>query len=213
MKVVPMKFKTFLLLILLMLPMTAFARPVSYADGWMAMTMNDPWSNSAMLLYSPTATLAFGPFLEYTRDSDGELFGLQANWLAKRWNNPGSQGNLYFLSGWGFANDGDDLDPGGYAGIEADWEDRKYYISYENRYSFAPNVKEEYQQKARVGIAPYVAEYGGFHTWLMLQVDHMPEEGDSWTATPLVRVFKDIYQGELGISDKGEILLNFTVTY
>ena len=202
-----------LFLLLILLPTTAFARPVSYAGGWMAMTMNDGWTNSATLLYSPTANVALGPFLDHDRETDGELYGLQANYLFKRWNNKDSQGNIFLLSGLGAASIDDDTDFGGYVGMEADWEDRKYYISYENRYTFAGDVKEAYQQRARIGIAPYISEYGGTHTWLMLQVDHMPEDDDTFTLTPLVRVFKGAYLGEAGISNHGDILFNFTVTY
>lgn len=188
----------------------AQARPVSYAEGWMAMTTNDFASNAAMLLYSPTARAAFGPFVEHYRATDGELYGLQANFLAHRWNNPDSQGNVYLLSGFGITSE---EDAGGYIGLEADWEDRRYYVSYENRYTFAGDVKEEYQQRARAGIAPYIAEYGGVHTWLMLQADHMPEDKDTWTLTPLVRVFSGPYLGEAGVSTRGEFLFNLTVTY
>lgn len=210
-----MKIRDFLaVMACLALAGTAQARPVSYKDGWMAMTMNDPWSNSAMLLYSPTATTAIGPFIEHYRDTDGELAGLQFNWLAKRWNNPDSQGNIYLLTGAGMANDDGDARMGGYIGTELDWEDRRYYISYENRYTAAgEDVKEEYQQKARIGIAPYVAEFGSLHTWLMLQVDHMPEDKDHVTLTPLVRLFKGPVLGELGISNHGETLFSLTATF
>lgn len=198
----------------LLLPPAAQARPVSYAGGWMAMTMNDPDTNSAMLLYSPTAWLALGPFVEHYRDTDGELSGLQVNWLAKRWNLPDSQGNFYVLSGLGVANDDSHMNPGGYLGIEADWEDRRYFVSYENRYTAAgDDVRDEYRQKARVGIAPYVAEAGALHTWLMLQAEHMPESDDKFTVTPLVRLFKGAYLGEAGISNRGEFLFNFTATF
>lgn len=191
-------------------PIAANARPVSYAGGWMFMSMNDPSSNGASLLYSPTATTALGPFIDHYRDTDEELAGLQFNWLAKRWNNPDSQGNLFLLSGAGVA----DGDFGGYAGLEADWEDRRYYASYENRYTDAgKDVKEEFQQKARIGIAPYVAEAGKLHTWLMLQADHMPESDDKWAVTPLVRLFKGDYLVEGGVSNHGEFLFNLTVTY
>lgn len=198
---------------LLCLGTEALARPVSYADGWMAMATNDGQNNALMLLYSPTAAFSFGPFAEHNRQSDGTLYGLQANYLVRRWNARDSQGNFYFLSGWGMARNEGDLDPGGYAGIEADWEDRKYYVSFENRYTFANNVQEEYTQKARIGFAPYVADYGALHTWFMLQADHRPENKDSFTLTPFVRLFKGTSLGEVGVSDKGDLLFNFTITY
>lgn len=210
-----MKIKAFLAVMLFTaVSSAAQARPVSYAGGWMAMTMNDPWSNSAMLLYSPTAFLAIGPFIDHYRETDGELAGLQLNWLAKRWNNPNSQANFFVLSGAGIANGAGDSRGGGYIGAELDWEDRRYYISYENRYTAAgEDVKEEYWHRARAGIAPYVAEFGELHTWLMLQVDHMPEDKDHWTATPLLRMFRGPVLGELGISSRGETLFNLTATF
>ncbi len=203
----------FLFLLTLVLASPAMARPVSYADGWMFMTMNDGGTNGAALLYSPSSTFAFGPFLEHERDTDGELAGLQFNYLAKRWNNPDSQANFYILSGLGIARNEHDASPSGYIGMEADWEDRRFFTSYENRYTHAQGVREEFQQRARIGIAPYVAEYGGLHTWLMLQADHQPKDHDNFTVTPLIRVFKGAYLGEAGISDSGKILFNFTVTY
>ena len=196
------------------LPAAAQARPISYAGGWMFMTGNDQFENNVSMVYSPTASIGIGPFLDHYRDTDGELAGLEFNWLAKRWNNRDSQGNLYFLSGFGVAGDGGRERPGGFAGLEADWESRRYYVSYENRYTAAGDgVRQEFQQKARVGVAPYVAESGSVHTWLMLQVDHFPEDGDPWTVTPLLRVFKGDYLAEAGVSDNGRFLFNLMITY
>ena len=174
------------------------------------MTMNDFDGNGAVALYSPTARTAFGVFAEHDRDSDGELYGVQANVLAKRWNNFDSQANAYFLSGWGITSNDD---PGGYVGSQIDWENRRYFVSYENRYSFAKDIREEFSHKARLGIAPYIAEAGALHSWLMLQVDHMPEDENNWRVTPLVRLFKGDYLGEAGISNRGEILFNFNINF
>ncbi len=192
----------------------ADARPTSYKGGWMPMLMNDGSTNSAMLLYSPSAFWAVGPFIDHYRSTDGELAGLQINWLAKRWNNPDSQGNLYLLSGWGVTNDNGDEDIGGYLGSEIDWEDRRYFVSYENRYTDATkDIKQEFEQKARIGIAPYVAEFGSLHTWLMLQVEHQPENRDHFTVTPLVRLFKGETLAEFGMNEDGEALFNLTVLF
>ena len=196
------------------IPTPAHARPVSYAGGWMFMDTNDLFSNGASALYSPTATMAIGPFFDHYRDTDGELAGLGFNWLARRWNNKDSQANLYLLSGIGIANDNGSERAGGFAGIEADWEDRRYLVSYENRYTAAgEDVKQEFQQKGRIGIAPYVAEAGSLHTWLMLQADHSPESDDKWTVTPLVRLFQGDYLAEAGISNRGTVLFNLMITY
>ena len=195
---------------------TAQARPVSYAEGSMLMASTDKDRSSLAYLYSPTARFALGPMASFNRESDSMFAGLQANYLLKRWNNFDSQGNLYLLSALGVhglndsANDG----LGGYGGFEADWEDRRYYTSYEARYRFDGDESGEFfEHKARVGIAPYVAEAGFLHTWLMLQVEHEPERDDSFTATPLVRVFQGSVLAEAGMSFDGDLLLNFDITF
>lgn len=200
--------------LLALIPAPAQARPIAYAGGWMFMSSNDQFENDASIVYSPTATTGFGAFLDHYRDTDGELAGLEFNWLAKRWNNPDSQANVYFLSGLGVSNDNGDERLGGFGGLEADWESRRYYVSYENRYTDAgKEVRQEFQQKGRVGIAPYIAESGSLHSWLMLQVDHFPEDKDPWTVTPLVRVFKGDYLAEAGVSNNGRFLFNLMITY
>lgn len=200
---------------LICLAMPASARPVAYADGWMFMQYNDGFENNVSLTYSPTATLGIGPLFSHYRDTDGEFAGLEVNWLAKRWNMKDSQGNFYFLSGIGAGiADGSDVRPAGFAGLEADWESRRYYLSYENRYTAAgEEVRQEFQQKARIGIAPYIAESGGLHSWLMLQAEHFPEDDRPWTITPLVRVFKGDYLAEAGMSNKGTVMFNLMIIY
>jgi hypothetical protein len=46
----------------------AVARPVSFPDGWMLMSMNDHMEHSFMLSYFPTAKDAFGVRSDYMRE-------------------------------------------------------------------------------------------------------------------------------------------------
>lgn len=199
----------------LFLATPAFARPVSYAGGWMFMTVNDPWTNGVSLVYSPTAKIGVGAFADYYHGKHfGTLAGLQVNGLLNRWNNKDSQANLYLLSGLGVAHHDSDAHAGGYIGMEADWEDRRWYTSYEARYTDAGrDVKQEFQHKARVGIAPYIAESGQLHTWLILQADHIPENDDPWTVTPTLRLFKDQYLAEAGVTSRGQAVFNLMITF
>ena len=64
-----------------------------------------------------------------------------------------------------------------------------------------------------MGIAPYLGDYDDVHSWLMLQVDHITGEGDRISFTPLVRIFKNEYLGEVGISNKGEVLFNLIIRF
>jgi hypothetical protein len=198
---------------LLLMPLAAAARPVSYADSWMPMTMNDGSMNSAWLSYSPTAREAIGVRADYMRADDIFLTTATYNRLVKRWNAPGSQANLYVLGGLGIARDEDDSNLAATLGTQADWESRRYFTSYENRIIEAGDVERSFMHKARIGVAPYVAEYGSVHSWLMLQVDHRPGMADSFEVTPLIRLFNAQLLGEFGVSNRGNILFNATYQF
>jgi len=202
----------------LIIPNIAAARPVSYPGGWTFMTMNDGDKNSAHIHYSPTAKTSVGYKFEYWRDKEFTLNAVQMNNLLKRWNQKHSQANLYLKSGLGIAysDDGDfdgETSAAGFTGIAADWENRRFFTSYENRYTEAGEIDDFYQQSARVGFAPYEGDYGDLHTWLMLQVEHMPEADNNFTVTPIVRLFKDVHLLEAGMNNRGEVLFNYVLRY
>lgn len=191
------------------------ARPVSYPGGVTLMLMNDGQRHSAHVHYSPTARISLGYRFEDWRDRDFTLHAFQINNLLKRWNKKHSQANVYLKSGLGVVNpdSGSGSEVAGFTGIAADWENRRHFISYQNRYTQAGDVDDFYQQSARVGWAPYVGNYGDLHTWLMLDIRHMPEADDKVVITPLLRLFKDIHLVEAGISDNGDITFNYVFRY
>lgn len=207
--------RVILALCLVMASSAAMARPVSYADGWMAMTMNDKDSNAAQILYSPTAFTAYGINQEYMRGPDANLTALQVNFLLKRWNMPDSQANFYLLTGAGAAYGSGETAAAGYAGIEADWENRRYFVQYQNRFMDAGDIERYARQTARIGVAPYIGDYGDVHTWLMLQADYEPaaDDNDDFSLTPLIRLFKGSNLGEIGYNTDGGILFNYTHTF
>ena len=210
---------TALTIILMLVSSSAFARPVSYPDGWTVMQKNNPDVNSLHVHYSPTAKYSVGYKAEYWREEEWQGHYVKLNYLGKRWNMPKSQANFYVKSGLGVAySDFDQFDsqtePAAFTGIALDWEDRRYFTAYENRVTYAGDIAEEFRQSAKVGIAPYIGDYGDLHTWLMFHVEHTPkEEGDEITYMPMVRFFKDVYLVELGITDDGEGMANFIVRF
>ena len=208
----------FIILVFVTLSFHAQARPVSYPGGWTGMFMNDGDKHSAHVHYTLDRYTSLGYKLEYWRDSEMTLNMVQLNKLLKRWNAPQSQGNLYFKSGAGIAySDRDDfdgeIDPAGFAGIAADWENRRFFVSYENRYTEAGDQADFFMQSARVGIAPYIGDYGDLHTWLMLQAEHAPESDEPVVLTPLIRMFKGVHLIEAGLSSENDILFNYVVRY
>lgn len=190
-----------------------FARPVSYPGGVTLMQTNEASVHGLHLHYSPTFRYSIGYKAEYWEKEDLQFHGLQFNYLVKRWNAPASQANLYFKSGVGQASVNEVRDIAAFSGIAMDWEDRRYFISYENRFFSAEGIDQLFTQKTRAGIAPYIGDYGDLHTWVMLQVDHEPEGDSPITVTPLLRFFKNEYLAEIGINDDGEGLFNLIVRF
>ena len=210
-----MRFLSYALLgVGLITPSLAQARPVSYPDGWTLMLMNDGAKNSVHAHYSPTARTSLGYRFEYRRDQALTLNAVQVNHLLKRWNKPDSQANLYLKSGlgaaYGHAGEFDGkTDAAGFIGFAVDWEDRRYFVAYENRYTEAGELDGFFRQSAQVGWAPYQGDYGALHTWFMLRVDHLPGAQDNFAVTPLVRLFKGVHLLEAGASQRGEVLFNY----
>lgn len=200
--------------ILVGLSVPAMARPVSYPGGWTAMQTNDDFSNSVHIHYSPTAQYSVGYKGEYFRQGKWQFHGVQLNNLLRRWNSRDSQANLYLKSALGFAYSDEGAfdnksEAAGFTGIATDWENRRFFVSYENRGIYAGDIDKEFSQKARVGVAPYIGDYGDVHTWLMVQVDDNPSsEDDALTITPLVRIFKGPTLLEAGVNNNGKVLFN-----
>lgn len=209
---------SFVILIMVAWVYPAQARPVSYPTGWTWMQTNDGDMNAAHLHYSPTARYSIGYKVEYWRDEEWQFHGAQFNYLIRRNNQRASQSNIYLKSGAGFAYSdhgafNNDIEPASFIGFAYDWEDRDYFFSYENRATYAGDIAQFFKQSARVGFTPYVGDYGDLHTWLMLQVDHAPENEHPVTVTPLVRLFKGVNLVEVGMSNQGEALFNWVVRF
>lgn len=197
----------------------AFARSVSYKDSWTLITMNDDESDSLYIHYSPEAAYSIGAKSEYFRDRKYVINMGQFNLLLKRWNEAGWQANVYVKSGVGGAVNANSIgDPAGAPAVlgafAADWETRRYYLSYETQIIYAGRIDFRYEQKARVGIAPYVADYGQIHTWFMAEVRYSPTmKNDKFMVTPLVRFFKGNILAEAGATYKGDVMANWIMYF
>lgn len=200
-------FLTVLFLFITFIP--AQARPISYPTGWTLMVMNDVDANSAHVHYSPTAKYSIGWRHEYMRAPKAHVDSLQMNNLLKRWNKKNEQANFYLKSGVGVARDDGEYNPAAFTGIALDWETRRYFTSYENRLFWADDTEKFVKHKARVGITPYIGDFGDLHTWLMLQVDYDAGEQDNFSATPLVRFFKGNTMVEAGYNLDDGVMFNF----
>ncbi|NQY96086.1 MAG: hypothetical protein HRT82_02905 [Henriciella sp.] len=194
----------------------AEARPVSYPGGWTVMQMNNGDMASLHVHYSPTFTDSIGLYSERNWGEDWHFTGIQYNRLVKRWNTPNSQANLYFKAAAGQADpfsDGANVEAAGFVGVGTDWETRRWFVSYEGR-AYDLGFDQDARQSARVGVAPYIGDYGDLHTWLMLQVENQPEAETPTTLTPLVRFFYDVQMLEIGYApETEELMLNWIVRF
>lgn len=198
---------------------SAWARPVSYPEGWTGLTMNDGRRNSLYVHYSPTADYSLGYKFEYWREAEYTVHALQINYLLERRNRRDSQASWYLRSGVGVAHgdraggDGDTTRTVAYTGVALDWESRRLYAAYHNRLTEAGDIDSSFRQSVRVGVAPYLGSYGDLHTWFMLDASHAPESDETLAVSPLIRFFKGTHLVEVGADQHGDLLFNWVARY
>lgn len=203
-----------ILLLLLLFSKSIIARPISYVGGWTIMQMNDFKRHSIHLHYSPSIKYSIGYKGEYWLEKEWQFHGAQLNYLIKRVNTSKSQTNLYLKNGLGFAftdfkHHEKKIETALFSGLAFDWENRKYYLSYENKLNYNAKIDQFFIQKSRLGFAPYIGTYGDLHTWIILQVENIPKASKKIIFTPMIRIFKGDYLAEAGLSDNKDFMFNF----
>ena len=182
----------------------AFARPVSYPTGWTVITEHDAVENSALVHYTFTPEIPVGYRYAYDRATQDGFHGVQMNNLLKRWNNPDSQANVYLKSAIGVIDGHDGFAGEGFTGMQADWENRRIMVMYENRATLSSEGdRSRFMQDVGFGVAPYVADFGALHSWAMFHIVHQPDHDKPVQFEPMLRFFKGQVMVETGY--------NFTV--
>jgi len=200
----------------------AIARPVSYPQAWTLQVFNEARRNAILAHYTLTPKTAVGLRIEDRLYAEHRFVGVQANHLVRRWNAPGSQANLYLKSALGAAdgafNTGEnETRAAGFTRVDADWENRRLFVSA-GYGGYAVEGQAFRELTGRVGLAPYVADFGAVHTWAMIQFDHRPDAlesqgADTFTVTPMLRFFKGPALLEVGYSSNDEALFNLTYRF
>jgi len=197
-----------ILMSLVFLPTKAlWAHPVIFTGGTALTYTSDGHSRDFTAGYSFTHRLSLNfRYLDLAESSEkkserGDVIHLaQVNVLAKRFNMPASQGNIYLGAGVG------DKDHSLFR-VDADWEDRKYYIASAYEKIFERSNRKAEMTKARVGFAPYVAESGMIHSWLIMQYSRNSMSEYKDTVTPILRIFHRNVLFEIGSSFRGDAFL------
>lgn len=185
----------------------AQARPVTYPGGWMSMTEVDGSAVTTQVDRTLNRRLAIGAYALTEQSGDRLSTGGLLNVLLMRKNTADSQANIYVMAGGGPSwvrrqDRGRDTVASGFAGAEADWETRRWFVGAATKLSVVGNGTE-LGWRTRIGVAPYIAGSGSLHTWAMLQVGRSTIPGRDVEVTPLVRLFKGSVLAEAGVSHKG----------
>lgn len=178
-------------LLFVSLAFNAQARPVSYSGGLTWMAMSDQQKDSFYYHYSPSYQYSLG--VEYINDklSDRTLAYFRSTQLLHRKNTKHSQRNFY--SQFGLSSEGFDRF---FYGLRGDWETRRWFTAFDIKREHVNNVKDT-DQSYKLGIAPYLGDYGDLHTWLMLK-GRKPFLSNQWSVYPTLRLFKGDALMEVG---------------
>ncbi|WP_374080001.1 hypothetical protein [Bdellovibrio bacteriovorus] len=193
---------------------TANAHPVSFQGATSLMSYNKEKENELLLTYSFDRSWAAG--LSYFKMEDIEYTIPRINFLAKRWNNDDSQGNIYLSAGYGTERSFDENKGVTFGSVEADWESRKYYTSIQYNKFFRQDSdavdRTDYEHtKGRLGVAPYLAEFNELNTWLIVQFDKVNDKPIE--TTQFIRLFYKNAMIELGAAFGGGWAFNYMVHF
>lgn len=205
----------FLTALIVVAPRSAKAKPISYVGGTMVMQENDETGHTLSIDYTLTPNYAVGL---YAKQEEGgsknmETVGPQLNTLVKRWNLPDGQGNIFNMTGVGISTLDGKTEPSAWTGMLADYETRRVFTSYELRLMDAEHIDSNVWQRARVGFAPYLANYDDLNTFLMVQVDDHPDKNTTFVVTPLVRFFYHTTLAEAGYSSNHHAMFNWILQF
>lgn len=185
---------------------SAAAHPVSFKGGYGIMPTLTPQRQELELNYSLTNNQAIGfntIHLEY-KERDLTFALPQFSYRIYRRNEVGSQMNVYGTIGAGVAHYDENRSVAGIAAFQADYETRRIYTLFAGEHLQGGESIGLNRARYRFGVAPYLAPFEGFHTWLIGQVEYTPELDEEMTVTPMLRFFYKNYLVELGVSTRGD---------
>ncbi len=184
----------------------ALAHPVTFEGGSMPYYEFKGDNHSVHFNHSFSNRFALGAHLNSIQDKNKErlyYYSPTANFQIKRWNNPDSQANIYLLGGPAFEAG----NKGALVGYQLDWEDRRFYTATEGHFYEMSGSTDHSLMKFRAGVAPYIAPFDGFHTFLILEAQREGfKSEEEWSFGPVARFFYDAYLAEIGVDNDGEMM-------
>jgi hypothetical protein len=199
----------------MLVSLSARAHPVAFEGstgfmGYHSADMSDLEVNySVRSWWAPSVQL-----LRYTRGTSRPDVVLgKVNFLAYRWNGPATQANIYLHGGGGISRLAEERRGVYHLGFTADIETRRLYFAAE-----ADTLRDKISAQAnfwkvRGGFAPYLADFSGLHTWMILEARQLAlaQEKRKVEIIPTLRFFYQNVLWELGSSLGGDIYFNYII--
>ncbi len=196
---------------LLILVNICSAHPVTFKKGIAVNSIHRPMMTMTQVNYTVHRNVAVAA--SYIRlDLDHysmQMPSVHFNTLLKRWNNIGSQANIYALLGVGYDlsnTTGEWADHlRGYTGLQADYETPRVYTAFvATGFPQLQSLNETpFSARYRFGFAPYVASYDELQVWVVGQVEYMSDMETQPLFTPMLRYFYRTVLWETGVSING----------
>jgi len=190
---------------------TAGAKPIAFANGTTIMAEYGAGTMmEAQAFYAPSHWLSAGGgyvrFDSDINDTHREIAYARVNYLAKRWNMPSAQANIFVWGGLGSATsntfDGSVLARN--VGAQFDYETRRIYASVRSDLWESSEFSQRVDT-AQFGLAPYAHDYSTLATWFVIQARDYTgqiQRGVEWAV--LVRLFKGGAWVEAGLTTDGK---------
>jgi hypothetical protein len=195
-----------------LLPLVAVAKPIAFARGTTVMVERGAGTmNEVQLFHAPRYSYSVGGgWLELTSEDEGRqrhITYLRANLLAKRWNLPSAQANVFVWGGLGRAtgNDFEGSTLARNAGIQMDYETRRVYSAFRSDLHESARFSHRIDT-LQLGWAPYAHDYDTLATWFVVQERRYTGDIMDGTETALlVRFFKRGTWVEVGATTDGKL--------
>lgn len=194
---------------------SAQAHPVTSTGQVAVMSYNQAFLQDHWVSYSVTQrwALAARAMRAFTPLGEMRFHGLQLDALVYRRNQSDSQSNLYAYLGGGHSDYHGASGFSGMWGLQADFETRSRFVMIKAESMRGAAGYELGLVQARLGLAPYEAEYKEIAAWLMMQAQWHPGMSVGRAFTPLLRLFYRSVLWETGVSFQGDWMLNLMVHF
>ena len=192
----------------------AQAGPMGFKESTMSMgDFSTNW-REGFVNYALTSKDAIGSEAVYMRSDNKSLtreaMGLTYTHLAKRWNFPEAQANVWLLGGISAVkgNDFDGTRTMLSPGIQFDYETTRLYFATTTRLYRAKNINHDYAS-VRAGFSFYEVGYDEVQPWFILEARRMRGLSEKTEVTPMVRLIHNRYFIEAGVSTDKQARFNF----